>query len=93
MHIIGHDRLGAIHAHDVDYVNDLHTLPGVSKLDYNAICRALAEVDYQGDFTLEAESFSKKYPTDYLPTVIRFMADTARYYANKIEEYKKEIKK
>jgi sugar phosphate isomerase/epimerase len=90
---IGHDRLGAIHAHDVDYVNDLHTLPGVSKLDYNAICHALADIDYQGDFTLEAESFAKKYPTDHLPAVIRFMADTARYYANKIEEYKKELKK
>ena len=87
--IIGHDRLGAIHAHDVDYVNDLHTLPGLSKLNYDAVCRALADIDYSGEFTLEAENFAKNYPDEHLPAVLRFMSETARLYAEKTENYKK----
>ena len=31
--IIGRERLGALHVHDVDYVSDLHTLPGCGKLN------------------------------------------------------------
>ena len=87
--IIGGARLGAIHAHDVNYREDLHTLPGVSRLNWNAICYALAEIGYMGDFTLECEGFPRNFDTEYLPTVLRFMADTARYYANKTESYKK----
>ena len=90
--IIGH-RLGAIHAHDVDYVNDLHTLPGVSKLNWQNICRALAEVNYNGEFTLEAESFARRYPTAHLPAVLRFMAETAHFFADEVERYKGELTK
>ena len=32
--IIGRDRLGCIHAHDVDYISDLHTLPGTARLKW-----------------------------------------------------------
>ena len=90
--VIGHDRLGAIHAHDVDYSRDLHTLPGLSKLNYDAICKSLAEIDYVGEFTLEAENFAKKYPDEHLPAVLRFMAETAKLYADKIDSYRKETK-
>lgn len=86
--IIGHDRLGAIHAHDVDYVNDLHTLPGLGKINFDAVCRALADIDYTGDFTLETK-FTKNYPTEFMPTVVKFMADTARFYVDKIDAYRK----
>ena len=91
--IIGRDRLGAIHAHDVDYVNDLHTLPGLSKLNYDAICHALADIDYSGEFTLEAEYFAKNFPDEHMPSVLRFMSDTAKLYADRIEKYKNEVKK
>lgn len=87
---IGGKRLGAIHAHDVDYLNDMHTLPGLSKLDYDAIARALAEIDYQGDFTLESDTFLGGFPNEVLPAATHLMAETARHWANKIEEYKRE---
>ena len=90
--IIGH-RLGAIHAHDVDYVNDLHYLPGVGKLNWAAICRSLAEVGYNGDFTLEASYFPKNYPDAHMPSVLRFMSETAAFYAGEVERYKKELAK
>jgi len=86
--IIGGERLGAIHAHDVDYRNDVHTLPGVMNINYDKVCRALADIDYKGDFTLEADNFPRGFDVEYLPTVYRFMADTARFWAQKTEAYK-----
>ena len=85
---VGGKRLGAIHAQDVDYLTDMHALPGLSKLDFDTIARALADVDYTGEFTLEAVSHLKGFPADLLPSAARLMADTGRYWANKIEEYK-----
>ncbi len=87
--IIGHDRLGALHVHDVDYVNDCHTLPGMCKINWEEVCRALGEINYKGEFTLEADSFLTRYDNEFLPTAVRFMADTARHFSNKVDFYRK----
>ena len=86
--VIGKDRLGCIHAHDVDYVADLHTLPGVAKINWDNVCRALGEIDYQGSFNLEADMFFKGFPEEHYPTVARFMAETAKRMADKIDLYR-----
>lgn len=87
--IIGHDRLGCLHAHDVDYVNDLHVLPGTSRIDWDKVARALAEIDYCGSFNMEADCFFNGFFEENYPAVAKFMADTARTIANRIEAYKK----
>lgn len=86
--IIGHDRLGCIHAHDVDYVSDLHTLPGASKINWDKVCRALGEIDYTGSFNMEADEFFRGFMEEHYPGVAKFMADTARCLANKVELYR-----
>ena len=87
---IGHDRLGALHIHDVDYVADLHTLPGMGRINWDNVCRALADVDYKGIFNYEADTFFGAYTPEHYPTCAKFMADTARYLTAKIERYKAE---
>ena len=87
--IIGGERLGCIHAHDVDYVEDLHVLPGLGKINWDKVCRALAEVNYNGCFTLESGRTYRNFDDAQLPTVLKFMADTTRYLAEKVEAYKK----
>ena len=87
--IIGHDRLGALHVHDVDYVNDLHTLPGMGKIDWDKVCRALGEIDYKGEFTLEADMFLDRLEDEFFPTALRFMSDRARFLAGKVDSYRK----
>lgn len=87
--IIGHDRLGALHVHDVDYVRDCHTLPGMQKINWDGVCRALGEINYVGEFTLEADCFLTKLDDALIPSAVKFMADTARYLANKIDNYRK----
>lgn len=79
--IIGHDRLGALHVHDVDYVDDLHTLPGCGKINYYEVARALGEIDYKGDFTLEADNFLVRFDKEYAPAAARFMCETAKHFA------------
>ncbi len=87
IHALG-SRIGALHVHDVDYVDDTHTLPGLGKIDWEGVCRALAEVGYNGDFTLEAVTFPSRYAADFMPSVLKFMNDVAAYYAARIQAYK-----
>ncbi len=86
--MIGRERLGCIHAHDVDYVEDLHTLPGASKMNWDNICRALGEIDYTGSFNMEADRFFVGFPEEHYETVTKFMADTARVLADKVDLYR-----
>ena len=86
--ILGNERLGALHVHDVDYIEDCHTLPGTRRINFDKVCMALAEIDYKGDFTLEADSFLIGYPDDFKITALGFMAQTAKYYAEKTEGYR-----
>ena len=82
------DRLGCIHAHDVDYVADLHTLPGTVKINWDNVCRALGEINYRGSFNLEADNFFKGFPEEHHPAVAKFMADTTRVFADKVDLYR-----
>ncbi len=51
------DRLQALHIHDNDYLDDMHTLPGLSEMNFDEIMKALKDINYQGDFTFETDHF------------------------------------
>ena len=81
-------RLGCLHIHDNDNFNDSHTLPYMSKMDWDDILKALGEIDYQGHFTYEADNFLDGFPDDLLPACERFMHDVGRSMMKKIEKYR-----
>ena len=83
--ILGHDRLGALHVHDVDYVSDLHTIPYLGRINWQNVLEALASIDYKGEFTMESDAFLSRYPEDMLPLATRFMADTSKYLVDKLD--------
>jgi len=85
--ILGHDRLGSLHVQDVDYVSDMHVMPGSGNLNWYAICKALADIRYKGEFTLEADATLVRWANDFKPTVMRYMADVSRYLVTQIEKY------
>ncbi len=58
------NRLGALHIHDNDYKDDMHTLPGLSEMNFDEITKALAEIDYKGDFTMETDHFFDSLSTE-----------------------------
>ncbi len=76
---MGNKRLQAVHIHDTDFVYDLHTLPFLGKIDYPAVMKALKEIDYQGDFTYEADCFLEKFPAELLEEGATFMCQVGRY--------------
>ena len=80
-------RLGALHVHDNNGTNDLHALPftgGV--IDWDSVCRALADIDYKGHFTFEVSLGA--HPSPLLPSILYHLAQIGRYFTGKIEEYK-----
>ncbi len=84
---LGPNRLHALHIHDVDDIDDRHNLPFQEDLDWESICRALGEIGYKGWFTLEADNFMKHMPPALWPDAEVFMAKTARYLADRVEQY------
>lgn len=78
------DRLLALHIHDTNLKEDSHTLPFTLKIDFEAMCKALGEIDYKGDVTFEATRFFAGFPTDLLPSAAKLMFDTGVYLAKKI---------
>lgn len=83
--LLGHDRLGALHVHDVNYREDLHTLPGMGKIHWDAVACALGEIDYQGELTLESDAFLRNYSDAFFPIAARFMAECARDLAERVD--------
>ena len=87
-------RLHALHVHDNDHVRDLHTLPFQGKMDWSAICRALAKVNYDGDFTYEVGgAYLTHYKNDeaLMESAFRLMEVTGRRLISMIREAKDEL--
>ena len=85
---LGHDKLGCLHVHDNDYKRDRHLPPFFCELDWAEITQALADVDYKGDFTFEADNFFRSYPEELMPSAYKLLHDTGRYLISQIESKK-----
>lgn len=84
IHCVGNQRLQALHLHDTDFARDLHTLPFTQKIDYEAVAKALGEIDYLGDVTFEANGFLQNFPDELLLSALRLMADVGKYLTQRI---------
>jgi len=82
-------HLGCLHVHDVDGIKDSHTLPYHGIIEWSSFLKALADVDYKGDFTYEASHFFSRTPQKLWPETFRYMAFIGRSMIEEIESYKK----
>ena len=74
-------RLGALHVHDNDLHDDSHQIPFTMNIDFNAMVKALKEVDYKGDMTLESDAYLHYFCKDNQDKVyegIKNLADAAK---------------
>ena len=85
---LGHDRIKALHVHDNNKITDMHVFPLTESINFDTVCRALAEIDYSGNFTFEADSTNERFPDELLPYTYKLLLKTGRYLIKKIEEYK-----
>lgn len=86
---LGHDRLKALHIHDNNYLNDNHIVPFMGKMDWDSICKALADINYDGVFTYESYLCSTHLPAELALDALKYMHAVGRYLINKIESFKK----
>lgn len=82
------ERLGALHVHDNDRIHDLHYFPYMGTIDWEKICKALADIDYKGDFTLESDHTFLRYPENLIPELLPLLEKTGRTLISKIEGYR-----
>lgn len=83
---LGQDRLLALHVHDVDGMEDTHTLPYYGIANWDRIMEALAEVRYSGDFTLEVPGFLRNLPKELVRPAVAYMAAVGRHLIHKASQ-------
>ena len=85
---LGNKRLKCLHTHDVNVNQDSHTLPFFGIIDWESVMKSLADIDYQGELTYEADSFFDREPLELHQDAANFMAKTGRYLISKFNEYR-----
>lgn len=78
------NRLGCLHIHDNDGLDDQHMLPFNGTIDWEDFIRALREIKYQGTINFEccAHNFPQKIKSD----MEKIYFETAKYFATKVDE-------
>lgn len=79
---MGPGRLQALHVHDNDFLEDLHTMPFTCRIDFSALAAGLKEIGYAGDFTLEADHFLEKFPLPLVPDALGLLYKVGRFLAD-----------
>jgi len=78
-------RLKALHIHDNDKWHDSHQIPFSMDMDFEAIVKALKEINYDGYFTLEADRYLANHTIDNVFDGVRDMAKATRQLADMYE--------
>lgn len=80
-------RLQALHIHDNDKWHDSHQIPFSMNIDFEPIVKALKKINYEGYFTLEADSFLKEYISENVYEGIKKLAHSAKRLADMYDSY------
>lgn len=72
------NRLKALHIHDNDKFHDSHQIPFSMNIDFDAVVKALKEIDYNGYFTLECGEYLNKFDKDNVHLGLRDMANAVK---------------
>lgn len=79
---------GCTHVHDNDGISDSHTLPYYGKVEWDSVCKALAEMGYDGNLSYEASNFIKNLPKDLYKSGLEYMSKVGHYLIEKIKSYR-----
>lgn len=89
---LGGKYLQALHVHDVDGIQDSHTLPFYGIVNWEKVMRALAEIDYQGELTYEASNFVANVPEALWQDALKYMVQVGRHLISRFDAYRAEMK-
>ena len=74
----------ALHIHDNDLHEDLHLFPLTGYMNWNRLCEILKQVNYTGDFTLEAIKSFDRIPDALMEDTLIYLAKIGRYFIKQI---------
>ncbi len=57
---------------------------------WDDVLRALADIDYQGDFTFEALHLWERCDEDFYPVQARYLYEVGRHMLERLEQFRKE---
>lgn len=84
IHDLG-DTIEILHVHDNDGINDLHQAPYTGITDWEAVCKALGDVGYQGTFNFEADNFYTMFGSRLFPTSTKMLYAIGRDLVNEYQ--------
>ncbi len=79
------NKLQALHIHDNDRWHDSHQIPFSMDIDFNAVVKALKDIDYKGYFTLEADKYLSEYTIDNVFDGVKELYNSAKKLADMFE--------
>lgn len=79
------DKLQALHIHDCDRHHDSHQIPFSMNVDFEAVVKALKEINYSGWFTLEATDYLSSFDKETAFVGVQNMAAAAKKLARMFE--------
>lgn len=79
-------RLHSLHIHDNDKHDDFHQIPFSMNIDFVPIVKALKEIGYSGEFTLEASAYLRAYDQNTVLEGATRLAQSARRLADMFEQ-------
>ena len=80
-------HLKALHIHDNDQLHDSHQIPFSMNIDFEPIVKALKEINYSGEFTLEANSYLNDCTADNVFEKLCDMKAAAKKLADMFEAF------
>lgn len=83
---LGHN-LQALHIHDNNKKNDSHWIPFSMEIDFDGVIKALKDIDYKGEFTLECDYYMNNCPD--VEQGLKEIYGAVRKIADKFDEMKK----
>ncbi len=87
--VLGSD-LKALHVHDTGYNIDLHRLPYTcGGIEWEKVMEALAEINYDGELTFEADNTLLRMPDEMLMPTAKYMVEMGRCLIRQFEQLKK----
>lgn len=87
------NRVCALHLNDNRFYDDGHLIPLQGLIDWDSVMKALAEVDYKGDFTFEALHLWEGLDEEFYGTQAKYFHDVGRYLIRKFNRFKETMKK
>lgn len=74
------NKIKVLHLHDVDGVNDSHTMPFIGLSDWELIMKELKAAGYSGTLNFEAANWWRTFPKELYPSAFKMIGDVGKYF-------------